>query len=79
MNLRVCRCPVQAAILRLAPGTRLKQCRSSSCCWRWVATKLLDECLSASGQATEMRRVLEEELGDSILEQFINWEMEHEA
>ena len=26
-----------------------------------------------------MRRVLEEELGDSILEQFINLEMEHEA
>ena len=72
--------------------------RSTSCCWRWVATKLLDElgslrgrvkfsqssqaqdggivsgwrisaaqaslqlarCVSATGRATEMRRVLEE-------------------
>lgn len=44
-----------------------------------MASKLLDECLSASGRETEMRRVLEEELGDSILEEYITLESEHEA
>lgn len=72
------RCP-EAAILQLAPGTKLRNCRSNSCCWRWVATRLLDECVSATGRATEMRRVLEEELGDSILQQFLNLETEHEV
>lgn len=71
------RCP-EAAIQRLAPGTRLRPCRSTSCCWRWVATKLLDECRSAADQAVILRKMLDEELGDSILQQLISLEGEHE-
>ncbi|CAE7553957.1 unnamed protein product, partial [Symbiodinium natans] len=72
------RCP-EAAIQHLAPGTRLRPCRSTSCCWRWVATKLLDECLSAAAKAVILRKTLDEELGDSILQQLLNLEGDHEA
>ncbi|CAJ1328334.1 unnamed protein product, partial [Effrenium voratum] len=72
------KCP-EAAVLRLAPGGRLRPCRSVSCCWRWAACELLDECLAAAKGAAEMRKVLEEELGDSILEKLLGLEAEHQA
>lgn len=67
----------EAAVIRMAPGARLLPCKSSSCCWRWAACKLIDECQSASGHAVYFRRVLEEELGDSVLQKLINLEQEH--
>eukprot|EP00930_Biecheleria_cincta_P083024 TRINITY_DN72670_c0_g1_i1.p1 TRINITY_DN72670_c0_g1~~TRINITY_DN72670_c0_g1_i1.p1 ORF type:complete len:306 (+),score=79.67 TRINITY_DN72670_c0_g1_i1:28-918(+) len=69
----------EAAVIRMAPGARLLPCKSSSCCWRWAACKLIDECQSASGHAVYFRRVLEEELGDSVLQKLINLEQEYSA
>lgn len=54
-------------------------CKSSCCCWRWAACKLIDECQAASVNAVYFRRVLEEELGDSALQKLIGLEQEHSA
>lgn len=52
-------------------------CRSKSCCWRWATSKLVDEVAQARHDATRLRTVLEQELGDSVLQKLLTLRREH--
>lgn len=65
---------LQAAIMQLAPNNALSPCRHSTCCWRWAATRLLDEAARAQRCAVTLREAFDEELGDSALQKLINLE-----
>lgn len=67
----------EAAVMRMAPGSRLLPCRSVSCCWRWATAKLVDECTALKADVHHLRTVLEEELGDSALQKLLKLQQEH--
>lgn len=72
-------CLSPAAVMRIAPASRLLPCQSASCCWRWAASQLLDEFTAAHSDATALRVAFDEELGESVLQRFLKLQEEHSA
>lgn len=68
----------QAAVMQLAPSKYL-QCCSGPCCWRWAAQQLLAEYAAMRGAAEGLRAALDEELGHSVKQRFVDLKAEHDA
>merc|ERR1719460_1280807 len=69
---------LQAAIVRTAPNERVLPCRSGMCCWRWAARTMLVECTHARREALQLRHAFDEELGDSVLQQYLTLEKSYQ-
>lgn len=69
---------LQAAIMQLAPKSQMLSCRLGTCCWRWAARRLLDECEHAQKNAHQLREAFYEELGDSVLQQLIQVQQDYD-
>lgn len=63
--------------MQLAPSRALLPCSSVGCCWRWAGRELLQDCAQARAESNAYRSVFKEEMGDSILQRFLNLEREH--
>lgn len=70
---------LQAAVMQMAPTTRLAPCGSSLCCWRWASQQLLNEYAAARNTAGGLRAVLDEELGQSAKQRLLNLKEDYEA
>merc|ERR1719375_1908866 len=68
---------LQAAIMQLAPNSHVAPCRHGTCCWRWAARRLLDECEFATRNAHQLREAFYEELGDSAVQQLISMQQSY--
>jgi len=70
---------LQAAVMHLAPTTRLSACCSASCCWRWASQQLLCEYAAARNATEGLRGILDAELGQSVQQRLLDLQLDYEA
>jgi len=63
---------LQATIMQLAPNSHVMPCRHGTCCWKWAARRLMDECCQATRNSHKLKEAFYEELGDSAVQQLID-------
>eukprot|EP00928_Gymnodinium_smaydae_P029958 TRINITY_DN22410_c0_g2_i1.p1 TRINITY_DN22410_c0_g2~~TRINITY_DN22410_c0_g2_i1.p1 ORF type:complete len:385 (-),score=67.66 TRINITY_DN22410_c0_g2_i1:58-1212(-) len=57
----------------------LEPCAADTCCWRWATGQLLSDYACMRSNAHGLRSVLNEELGDSVLQQLLDLESKHDV